>query len=236
MGLDISDKMEVSLNDGHNSRLVTDPQKNPKITRINGLQIKCVYRRTKDGDSARDGNPFIYALKRQRGFSLSRREIVRFLPSFYEILDSILKDVSVDYVIPMPSQYGVSKVLARRIARQCGAVCVEGRLKKRTVKSILRGFDLSRVEKKHKKQVKSQLSKLEALPDSAVLSLKKIPTKIRFYFSPVELDMGSGKGLSGTVILVDDLLATGTTLSSAKSALDDRGCKTVFAVCLLSNL
>ncbi|MCL6417882.1 phosphoribosyltransferase [Aestuariirhabdus sp. Z084] len=237
MGIDISGTREISINESHDHRLVTCPSKNPKISKINGLKISSIYRRTKTGDFARDGNPFIYALKQKSGYSISKHELAKFSPSFYSILEKVLEDQSADFVVPMPSTHNIATILARRVARNCGGELITDFMLKQTIGSVLEQFDLSAVHPKHKKEVKAQLATYRKLPPHAQISLKKVPNKIRQYFSPVIINSNyNDLGRKGKVILVDDLLSTGTTLSAAKKLVVEYGGDCDMAVCLLSDL
>lgn len=237
MGIDISGAKEISINEDHDHRLVTCPSKNPKISTINGLKISSIYRRTKTGDSKRDGNPFIYALKQKSGYSISKNELAKFAPSFYSILDKVLDSQSANFVVPMPSNHNIASILAKRVARGCGAELITDFILKQTIGSILEQFDLSIVHPNHEKEVKKQLATYRNLPPNAQISLKLVPNKIRHYFSPVILNKNyNDLGRTGRVILVDDLLSTGTTLTAARNLVIDHGGDCDMAVCLLSDL
>lgn len=68
--------------------------------------------------------------------------------------------------------------------------------------------------------------------------MKKIPNKIRYYFSPWKIDPEFNINLlsKSDIILIDDLLSTGTSLNTAASELNKLGLCCSTAICLLSNL
>ncbi|HIH5869601.1 TPA: phosphoribosyltransferase, partial [Proteus mirabilis] len=67
---------------------------------------------------------------------------------------------------------------------------------------------------------------------------KHIPNKIRHYFSPWKIDPNFNirKLNNYNIILIDDLLSTGTTLNMATIELNNLGFTCSTAICLLSNL
>lgn len=234
MGIDINEHKAVSFNEHHDHRLVTCPTKNPKTTTIEDLLIHSIYRRTKTGDFRRDGNPFIYALKSKDGYKITNRELHRFKPSFYTILTKIIEHKTVDYILPMPSSHPIAHYLARRLARATDATVIDDFFCKQTTGNIIATFDLASVKPAHKKDVKKQLAAYRKMPANTLVSLKKIPNKIRCYFPPLVLNPGNTVTVDiENVLLVDDLLSTGTTLLSAKRLLRSRN---LACVCLLSDL
>ncbi|MCG7879827.1 MAG: hypothetical protein N0E42_12135 [Candidatus Thiodiazotropha endolucinida] len=237
MGIDISPKREITLNESHDLRLVTAPEKNPKISRLKGFHVSSVYRRTKSGDFERDGNPFIYALKKTSGYKITTKELMRFAPSFYSILDKIVATHEAEFVLSMPSSHPIADYIAKRVARRIGATQVTDFFIKQTVSEALEQLDSESVSKRHSKELKSQVNTFQRLPPDAEVSLKAIPNKIRRYFPPVAVNLDyTGPTVQGRIILVDDLLSTGTTLVSAKNLATGLGLTCSGAICLLSDL
>lgn len=215
-------------------RLITCPTKNPKVSSLGQVSVDSIYRRTKTGDYQRDGNPFIYALKRINGFRISNKELYKFKSSFYTILASSLSGHKIDFILPMPSSHPIANYLANRISRLTGATVINDYFLKQTTSGILNNFNHNHVEDKHKSEVLKQLASYQKLPANSQISLKKIPNKIRFYFPPLVLNPKYiAHTVTGSVLLVDDLLSTGTTLVSAKSLINSDNVK---GICLLSDL
>ncbi|WP_348731449.1 phosphoribosyltransferase [Rheinheimera texasensis] len=236
LGIDVSGQKVVTFNPNHEYRLVTSPGRNPKISSSHGLKIQSIYRRTKDGDSARDGNPFIYALKSINGFSISLNELRKFKPSFDTILHSVLQGSQFTAVVPMPSSHPIAVILARRIARKAGCQLVPQLFMKNTVGNIVRSFNLANVKPKDLKGVKSQLATYNKLSPQIPVTLKEIDVKIRPYFAPLVINPQVTHIPNGNVLIVDDLISSGTTLRHAQSLLLSSGGQCSMAVCLLSSL
>ncbi|SHF38342.1 hypothetical protein SAMN02745753_01850 [Marinomonas polaris DSM 16579] len=237
MGIDISREREVSLNTDHELRLVTSIVRNPVISNKEELTVKCTYRRTKDGDHDRDGNPFIYALKRKNSYSITMKELFLFSSSFKVILKKMSAGMDVDFVVGMPSSHSVVSHFGRRVAREFGALYVGDYFSKKTVGSVLADFQLDDIPEKHKVKVKKVLSTYRKLSPTEEVSLKKVENKIRKYFEPVIANPNyAGSALTGNILLVDDLLSTGTTLLSARKAILSQEVTLGGAFCLLSDL
>ncbi len=237
LGIDICTAHSVSLNEAHELRLVTSVERNPVISDKGSITVTCVYRRTKHGDFKRDGNPFIYALKRKSPYSITNRELFRFRASFKEILAQMSKNLEIDYVVGVPSSHNVVTHFGNRVARQLNAIYINDYFVKQTVGNVLKNFKLSVVDAKHKSIVKKVLSTFGKLDPAEEISLKKIENKVRSYFEPVALNTSyAGPALNGNVLIVDDLLSTGTTLLSSESLLKAQGINVQGSFCLLSDL
>lgn len=236
MGIDVCELGRVRLNDEHNERLITCVNKNPTVCNKKGLTISSIYRRTKHGDQRRDGNPFIYAMKGKKGFTITNRELYRFKPSFIDILDKIQIPNDVDCFVGMPSGHVIVNYFGVRLARKFGVKYSDDWFIKRTVGDVLDNFDLTNVKDKDQRAVKRVLSGYKKLPKDAQVSLKNIENKIRGYFPPLSLAPGVNCQNANRIVLVDDLLSTGTTLLSARDCLTTHGVMTEGAFCLLSEL
>lgn len=237
MGIDVSIDKYVTLNESHHKRLVTCPNRNPVFRKLGELMIHSVYRRTKDGDKERDGNPFIYAVKKTKGFRIRSRELVRFKPSFEAIVEKIIKNVPHSCVVTVPSGYPIAEILASRIVRKSGVPIFSKVFSKATVGEVLARFDPNSVKGQHRAEVNSQLATFSKLDPNELVNLKEIRNKIRHYFNPLSINTDFLSQLpSANLLLVDDLLSTGTTLSNAAKLLEVNGFKVVGAVCLLSAL
>lgn len=245
LGIDISINKAVSFNPNHDHRVITAIDKNPKISMIGTyprITVFSIYQRTKLGDRNRDGNPLMYALKEISGYRIDLKELFKFKPSFIAILNTIkmsIHNTDISFVV-MPSSSHVSQHFGRKVARSFHLAPHNNCFIKRTVKEVLVHFEHTEnnIKPQHNKALKRTLSDLQSLPEHTLFTMKKIPNKLRRYFSPWKLNpIFNFIEIKGkNIILIDDLLSTGTTLVSAAKELSQIGltCKT--AICLLSNL
>lgn len=143
----------------------------------------------------------------------------------------------ISYILVMPSSHLIAKRFAIRVARKSGAVLIDDFFLKETVGNIVDNFDFSKVSFSHIRDVKRTLSRLEKIHPQKEISLKNVNNKVRCYFPPVTYnDSYRGDMPDGNIILIDDLLSTGTTLLSARDILIDKGIDCTSAFCLLSQL
>ena len=137
----------------------------------------------------------------------------------------------------MPSSHKIAEILACRVAKRCSAKVIPDLMAKRTVADVLETFELQVVPRKHKQEVKKQLAAYRKMPPHSLVSLKYVSNSVREYFPPLVMSDGYfDAGRTGKVILVDDLLSTGTTLKSARELVTSVGGTCSSAVCLLSDL
>lgn len=105
-GLDIDEQQKlVSLTDKHNKGIDFEIEKSI-YTKINDINVYSIFKRTKlktDKGFARDGNPFIYALKNINGwkFNISDAEIFTYCRKFINQCEKI--DKNYDTIIIVPS-------------------------------------------------------------------------------------------------------------------------------------
>ena len=83
MGIDIINDNQILFNNTHQKLVNTNINSNPTTTIVHNISIHSIYKRVKTRSNQWDGNPLIYALKNQKGYSLSRTELKKFLYSFH---------------------------------------------------------------------------------------------------------------------------------------------------------
>lgn len=244
MGIDISDSKEVIYNGSHQYRLVTDISKNPKVVSLlKGIRVYCVYRRTKDGDDKRDGNPLIYALKGINGYSITASEILKFRKSFRRICNKILASEKIQpetcdvVIVTLPSSKKIPFLLGRYLSKRLRVKLVDDILYKRTIKQVLSNFDDSVVREKDLRWVQKTIGDLQRADSESLFEMKLLDSKVRQYFEPIGVNLDSTElPPNSIVILVDDLLSSGTSLRSAASQLNAQGHTVRMAFTLLSDL
>ncbi|HEJ0109589.1 TPA: phosphoribosyltransferase, partial [Proteus mirabilis] len=190
----------------------------------------------------RDGNPLIYSLKGIFNYTITINELYKFKPSFLAILNKIRDKIVNQNIIfiAMPSSSTVPYLLARRVSRHFKSTLYNEIFIKCTVEEVINRYANSTVNKKenHIKLLNRTLSELQSLPPNTIFKMKHIPNKIRHYFSPWKIDPNFNirKLNNYNIILIDDLLSTGTTLNMATIELNNLGFTCSTAICLLSNL
>lgn len=193
MGIDVVNNSDVVFNGSHDDLVITCPSKNPTLAIINGMDVQSIFRRVKSKNRSGDGNPLIYALKRKKGFRISSREIVRFLPDFQSILSTALRDKRFDMVIPMPSSYPISRILASRAVRTIGLGSIKHNyLRKKNNGEVLAELHRDTIPKEHSSLASSLRKKLEKSDSGASFSMKDVDLQLRPFIQPLALTCDSG--------------------------------------------
>jgi len=239
LGIDVGPDLRVVFSKEHEKRVVTDPNRNPVLQQVGDFPVLSIFRRVKTGDKDRDGNPLIYALKRKRGYRIGFRSASELWRAAHAILPQIVAAVECDMIVPLPSSSNIAGYVARAIQRAYGANAPEIRalFEKATVGEALRRMvPPDQVEPKLRREYGSYLHTLHRLPTGAHVQMKEVSPQIR-HLVPSVTPIASLHGLDGCrVMLVDDLLSTGSTFMSARACLDQANVRMVFGVCLLSGL
>lgn len=235
MGIDVCADRFVSYNKKHNRGINSSPGSNPTYHTVGNLQVANVFSRNNRIDCG-DGNPLIYALKGLKHFKILRSEIKDLRADYQTSIDKIVNHLGkVDSIVVPPSSSKIAWYVGRSIQIRTNAVLYPNVFRKKKVSSYL-NLQLSQVARKHKVHVKKQLSTWRKIPN-AEISLKKIPKNIRHYFPPLALlPTFNVSKVTGNTIIVDDLFASGTTLTCAQSVLGSHSINVTGGVCLLGEL
>ncbi|KWS36141.1 hypothetical protein AL065_10580 [Pseudomonas amygdali pv. ulmi] len=182
-----------------------------------------------------DNCPLLYALKGKDGLTTNISSIKRLIESGSEILAAIAQQIQADTVVYMPSGYSLSRIVASRCASIFEAQLVHDVFVKSTkleaYEMIRRAEDNGYISVKERQKLQFRLKTADGFP------LKVIPVNYRHLFTPLQRNPALGGNVSGRVVLVDDLLATGRTLTVAKEiVLAMNGVSSVEAVCLFSDV
>ena len=124
-GLNIDvDNKTVSLTDAHNSGIDFSLVNNPVYDKHNGYDVISIFKRTSLTDinnTQRDGNPFIYALKKKNGwkFNITSEEINKYIRRFLNICKKI--NNKYDTIIITPSASELNEKFMKAISRQVDA-------------------------------------------------------------------------------------------------------------------
>lgn len=235
MGIDVGPDRRVSYSPAHHNRVVSDPARNPVVQMVGDLTVVGIFRRTKTGDREHDGNPLIYALKGKNGYRLTYGAARRLLADARQIIPQIAAVGSCDVIVPMPSSSNVARYVARELGRAY-ALAPEERFRKATVGEALAWMlPPEQVAPALRRAYTAQLRTMQHLPTGSLVQMKEVrESVIRPLVPAVTADVLTD--LAGKrIMLVDDLLSTGSTLRSAKALLEAAGAAGVFGVCLLSS-
>ncbi|EMG2119042.1 hypothetical protein IPC1147_32970 [Pseudomonas aeruginosa] len=242
MGLVVRENL-VTVDHQVKHHLVSTVEGNPKVSSTDcGLRVTSIFTRLKASAKARRGRlqigdncPMLYALKAKDGLITNHSSIRLLTASGREILGLISQDVAADTVVYMPSGYNLSRIIAKRCAKAFDAQLLEGVFRKTTK---LEAYEmLSIADRNGDISPPDKQSLLFRMKKSAGFSLKDIPVSFRQFFVPLHLAAGFEGVVKGRVVLVDDLLASGQTLSVAAALIRGMpGVTSVEAVCLFSNV
>lgn len=243
MGLVINGSL-VTVDHAVKEHLITEPDGNPKVSTLPcGLEVTSLFTRMKASGKQRrdrsvrvigDNCPLLYALKNKDNLHTDIESIKKICTSGYSILDGLRATISANSVVYMPSAYTLSFILAKRISNVLGATLFDNvYLKTPKIDALVmldRAYQIGNIDRNAYKSLQFSLSK------NPIFSLKDVPVHYRGIFDPVKLNPNFQGPIHGDVILVDDLLATGRTLSVARSLISSPQVRSVQAVCLFSDV
>lgn len=247
MGIDVVNK-RIFFAENHQKLLDTSEIEKPWVDEIRYQSEKMIIysifkrRRSKRGNSRGDGNPFIYALKQQKGYQMKCSEIVKIKPFFEHNLSVCLNALDFDCIVLSPSYYGITNFLASRILRVKPNISIyKGFFQKVKNADILQQIETNILPKvkdsSDRRFYTSLLHELTKYSDVS-FSMKNIRPKYRkgllvYKFSSC-FDTQALKGKKA--LLIDDLLSTGTSLWAAKNLLERKNILSVQFLCLFSAL
>lgn len=240
MGLNVYDNGAVMFDDTHQKRVNTSLQDNPTVSQVGGIKVRHVYRRNRTGDRDRDGNPLIYALKGMNGYSIVPMYRTMFMNQAAEILTTFVDELRVDAIVPVPSSKAFCGEFTALVGQVAGIPVVQPDfLGKRTVAEMLAQYGdklPDGLSGTALKSYKSQLADWRRLSGGQLVSMKDLDTHIRPYFDPLAM-RGDATHISGLrVIIADDLVSSGASISATALRLQDVGAEVVSAVSFLSGL
>jgi len=237
MGIDVNDAKVVTYNPNHEHRVVTDPSRPIPSVRYGTLQVVSIFRRRQVGHDGDDGNPLIYALKGKFGYTMPGQDFRHICRAAHTILPNALAGLLYDTVVPLPSSSKVAHILAVRAARLHRNCSVLPCLDKATIGQVLSlAPPVNAVMKRHRGDYTSQLAKMQRLDPAAAIEMKAIKLPLRPYFTPIVANHFAAQCAGQRVLLVDDILGSGSSLLAAEAALHAFGAQSVEGMTLLSRL
>jgi len=226
MGLTIKGN-SVDVDHSHNQLLNTSRHGNPYV-QIAGVGVDeiVVYstfqRHMTPRSMSRDPNikkgdncHLLYALKGKNGWNTTFGAVRRLMLHFDAIVEDMIdQSGEFDAVISMPSGHSVSRLYGERIATryQCPFYNnVFTKVSKQDARTQLAAANLSYPERK---MLQNRIGK-----ENGDFTMKDIPTDYRKIFRAVDLQAANIPPGCESFLLVDDLLASGSTLVEARRQL-----------------
>ena len=245
LGILVNDNKVVTFTSETEQLVNTSLDANPNHHKLNDLIVHSVFKRLYSRQGG-DGNPLIYALKGQKGFSISLKECGKFNPNISKILHRLMHEKDYEVILTMPSSHKVVERFAKKINRISKNHCIliNNIFSKKTILEVYSDLQDLPLTPKYKKDIIALRRSLERdltnNPNKA-FSMKEVATKDRMFIRPLKIDptqiekVTEMKGKS--ILLVDDLLASGTTLTSAYNLLKEMEVsEQIEAICLLGKL
>lgn len=237
MGIDVSGARVVTFNPNHERRVDTNVARKPPRQTLGALEVVSVFARKTVATDDLDGNPLIYALKGKFGYTMpygSFREIYR---RGVEILPHALDGIDYDLIVPLPSSSAVTAIFAERAARSGGGCSVVYCLEKATFQQVLSTAPpIDMVERRYRRAYGRQLRELEKSSPGATFEMKKVASPMRGYFLPIVTGEGAAAVAGRRVLLVDDILGSGTSIMAAARALNAFKPLSIAGLTLMSKL
>lgn len=235
MGL-VIEGTRVLVDHASKDHLVTTPEGNPKSYRIKNkhgeLDVYSVFTRLKSSGRSRtraaqagkpvgDNCPLIYALKGKEDLSTDTNSIKLLVRSGKIIVQSFgARDG--DVLICAPSSHTLVSHFATLLGKQLGIPVVSGTLAKSTIESAVADIDVAIALATCRNDRKDLIGVKRKLSDQKTLALKEVPVKYRSSIRPFVCTQKALGDEQRNLILVDDLVASGTSLIGAKNVLNEK--------------
>jgi hypothetical protein len=240
LGLNITDDKRVEFDDAHQKRVDTSLDGNPSSTRLGPLTVYHLLRRNKTGDLDRDGNPLIYALKEMRGYRIAADHKALFIDRAAAILAEITDQFDADFILPVPSTKPFCAEFGQVVSKVTGVPFLDSNfIRKRTVGEMLAQYGdqvPEQLNKRASQAYKGVIAGWRNAHPGQLVSMKDVDTKIRPLFDPLCLTDRVPQIDGARVVIVDDLMSSGSSLTSTCKALALAGCHVTTAICFLSGL
>ena len=151
-----------------------------------------------------------------------------------------------EVILTMPSSHKIVERFAKKINRRASEHCIliNNIFTKKTFSEVYSDLHVLHLTPKYKKDIialRRSLEKNLHRNPNKVFSMKEVDTKDRMFIRPLKIDstkIDTIQKIKGkSILLVDDLLASGTTLTSAYNLLIDLEISNeIEGVCLLGKL
>ena len=235
MGIDVDPNRVVTLNANHAHGVDTEALA-PRHVKAAGRDVACVFGRNEPRHGGQDGNPLIYALKRSNGYTIGQQDLAALWSRVPPLIPLCHPGTAFDYVIPVPSS---SKVVADLVQHAVGSLQpaqgVFSQLRKATVGEAraMLAAAMPTVAARDIGDARSLERRLAKAPQGGRFTLKEVEARLRAAFKPVTFQAGCSRIDGASVLIVDDLLSTGCSISSACHAAEALGAASIKCLVLL---
>ena len=244
MGITVDQNKIVKFTSQTEQLVNTSIDANPNQYKLNDLMVYGIFKRLYSRQGG-DGNPLIYALKDNEDTQYPYKN-GKFNPNLSVILDRLLAQKNYEVILTMPSSHKVVERFATKINRRISANCllITDIFTKKTFYEVYEDLQRLPLTPKHKKDIIALRRSIERdtqRDPNKIFSMKEVNTKDRAFIRPLKINPERIEILQKiqgkSILLVDDLLASGTTLTSAHNLLKDLEIsEEIEAICLLGKL
>ncbi|HDS1207810.1 TPA: phosphoribosyltransferase [Shewanella algae] len=217
----------VTVDHKHNRYCVTTVNGNPSVIFQNGLKITSVFSRTKGrwDTSVGDNCPMLYALKRLNNLNTTPRDVAALCVSFRKILPVFLESgFTWDWIIPLPSSSDVCGRFAGKVHKQSSIGIIQPEaLKKISAAQALADVRNLHISAKDKTKLKTSIFRfIKANGEEAPFQIKSVDTALRHHINPLIWGRCHSNTPPTKVLLVDDMVTSGTSLRCAAHVVEKR--------------
>ncbi|MGO7145471.1 phosphoribosyltransferase [Rhizobium ruizarguesonis] len=186
-----------------------------------------IFRRLSDRIDKGQGDncPFIYAAKKKDGLRLTYTSLKELHPDFEAIISHVAASGAIfQYLIPIPSAHRINEFLGTRFRRAVPHVAViDSLLAKATIASALEAVDALTTSAAALSDIRTLRSALRRLqkagPADQLYASKEIKADLRKYVHPLRLLPAVPPNDVQHIMLVDDLISSGTSVLCARDLL-----------------
>jgi hypothetical protein len=238
VGINVINK-SVQVDDTHQKRVNTSTDDNPTYEVIDEITLHYIFTRSKLQKEDGDGNPLIYAMKGLKGFGIQPVYRRKIMDRCETIMARLAKDIQFDLIMGMPSSNSFAMELANLAAQVFDKpVLSNDFIRKKSLGELVHDFDTSALPKASNRSLaeyKQTIGLWRKADPSTIVSMKDVAPRIREFVSPLTA-AGSVPAIHGSrILVVDDLVSSGSTFLSACSILKAAGCEAT-GLCFLSRL
>lgn len=261
MGFDVDRANKiVTVDHSHNNFATTSVEGNPKTKRYGDMTVIGIFKRNKGAnrtlrqtapDTKIDGDnsPMLYALKNLDGLTTTPSDVCSLFRNARQILRSELEkqsenNVVFTHIITIPSSHKLASIVARMVYRVGKSQNPQmpfpqkGILQKASARQVLDQIQTARIASKAKTNIKRSIKRfIQQNGDDVDFQIKYIKDiKLRQHINLLALTPYETIDNSEiNVLLVDDMVTTGSSLIAAKILLLQRYPNaTFYSICLFS--